>query len=79
MVMNYNHQSEDFNTLDRPVASEDNTVRFEDGSTMDIHEDSTLMESEIYTHVSHAMDDKVIARILGCSPCLIIGSNSLFG
>ena len=30
---------------------------------MDIHEDSTLMESEIYTHVSHAMDDKVIARI----------------
>lgn len=63
MVMNYNQQSEDFNTLDRPIASEDNTVRFEDGSTMDIHEDSSLMESEIYTHVSHAMDDKVIARI----------------
>ena len=34
MVMNYNQQSEDFNTLDRPIASEDNTVRFEDGSTM---------------------------------------------
>lgn len=63
MVMNYNQQSEDFNTLDRPIASDDNTVRFEDGSTMDIHEDSTLMESEIYTHVSHAMDDKVIERI----------------
>ena len=45
MVMNYNQQSEDFNTLDRPIASEDNTVRFEDGSTMDIHEDSSLMES----------------------------------
>lgn len=59
----YNQQSEDFNTLDRRIASEDNTVRFEDGSTMDIHKDSTLMESEIYTHVSHAMDDKVIARI----------------
>lgn len=63
MVMNYNQQSEDFNTLDRPIASKDNTVRFEDGSTMDIHEDSSLMESEIYTHVSHAMDDKVIAKI----------------
>lgn len=63
MVKNYNQQSEDFNTLDRPISSEDSTVRFEDGSTMDIHEDSSLMESEIYTHVSHAMDDKVIAKI----------------
>ena len=63
MVMNYNQQSEDFNTLDRPVASEDNMVRFEDGSTMDIHEDSSLMEQEIYTYVSHAADDKQIAEV----------------
>ena len=63
MVMNYNQQSEDFNTLDRPVASEDNMVHFEDGSTMDIHEDSSLMEQEIYTYVSHAADDKQIAEV----------------
>lgn len=59
----YNQQSEDFNTLDRPIASEDNMVRFEDGSTMDIHEDSSLMEQEIYTYVSHAADDKQIAEV----------------